>query len=196
MTVQSGVQCLWLQLGACVGHQRSGHNQVPARGNVSTTTVQGPMFMASDSLKSSLAIVECPRVQKSMVNSGVLHSWEVPCQGVALCGPVQMFHSHAALKCPMVIVLLVALALGHCIVGAAALIPCITMATTSVSLHWSPIMLGGGGCHEEGRVANVGSMPRRGRAQAVCQLWSCVVERARNCQGHYYQSNMFSSIAG
>ena len=70
----------------------------------------------------------------------------------------------------MVIALLDALALAHCIVGAAARIPCNPMATTNVILHWGPSYAGGareGGCQEDGRVASVGSMLGRGRAGSV-----------------------------
>ena len=64
MTAQSGVQGFFITAGSdsFVGHQYSGHNQVLVRGHVSTATVQCPMCMASDSIMSSLAIAQSPRV--------------------------------------------------------------------------------------------------------------------------------------
>ena len=88
---------------------------------------------------------------------------------------IEVYCSHAALRCPMVLVNSVALALGHCIVDVAAL--------THVSLWRQPVssstgaqvMLGEGegGCHEDGRVASVGSMPGRGRASGVAIVELC-----------------------
>ena len=57
----------------------------------------------------------------------------------------QVFDSHAALKCPRFLFFVPALALVHCIVGAAARVPCIPTATTSVILHWGPSYAGGEG---------------------------------------------------
>ena len=98
------------------------------------------------------------------------------CKVCPCAANLHVFHSQAALKCPMVLIILAAIALVHCIVGAGARINCIPMATTSVVIHWGP------GCAGEGRrvvAKRMDEWPVSGRClvggdQAVCKSWSCV----------------------
>ena len=116
--------------------------------------------MAGDHITSSLAIVKRPRM---------LHSWNVTCQGVTLCGP---FPSVPCSGCPQV-------SHGSCSLGCvcAGALHCGCCSHPMYPYgdsHCHPPLgprlcwgRGEGGCQEDGRVASVGSMPGRGRAGSV-----------------------------
>ena len=85
----------------------------------------------------------------------------------------QVVHYLVALRCPMVLVHLVALVLAHCIVCVVAPIPVAPMATACDIIHW-------GQCYVGGVVAKrMVELPVLGRCivgggQAALRFWSGV----------------------
>ena len=99
---------------SCVGHQRSGDSQVPARGhgvdsNSPRSNVRGQCQSRVHSCDSPASV--SPGVHGQCWNVAFLSSSMSGCCLVLRI--FQVFQSHVALGCPMVLVLLTALTLVH-----------------------------------------------------------------------------------